>query len=208
MEKTCVVVWAPTCEMEDISELEILMVSAITRLNDYGVLIGREESRGKNRRISFLWLRGEVLTLLERKLLGLQIEKSQNRLETVNGCVVIVWLCNLRLEQEMRNLASGYQWILLVETSLILRRVENKKFSKKNVTIKRRNSLKNSIEALILLNEEHWGLLRLQAPLGWKWGDSVRRKRWGYLQERRLWSKFLLVDCYGWMIGWKILVLP
>ena len=76
--------------MEDISELEILMVSAITRLNDYGVLIGREESRGKNRRISFLWLRGEVLTLLERKLLGLQIEKSQNRLETVNGCVVIV----------------------------------------------------------------------------------------------------------------------
>ena len=46
--------------MEDISELEILMVSAITRLNDYGVLIGREESRGKNRRISFLWLRGEV----------------------------------------------------------------------------------------------------------------------------------------------------
>ena len=53
--------------MEDISELEILMVSAITRLSDFGVLIGREESPGKNRRISFLWLRGEVFDCFRKK---------------------------------------------------------------------------------------------------------------------------------------------
>ena len=53
--------------MEDISELEILMVSAITRLSDFGVLIGREESPGKNRRISFLWLRGEVFDRFRKK---------------------------------------------------------------------------------------------------------------------------------------------
>ena len=33
-------------EREDISELECLVVSGIIRLNDYGVLIGRGESRG------------------------------------------------------------------------------------------------------------------------------------------------------------------
>ena len=47
MEETCVVAWALICEREDISELECLVVYAITRLNDYGVLIGRGESRGK-----------------------------------------------------------------------------------------------------------------------------------------------------------------
>ena len=47
VKKTCVVAWALTCEREDISELESLVVSAITRLNDYGVLIGQGESRGK-----------------------------------------------------------------------------------------------------------------------------------------------------------------
>ena len=47
VKKTCVVAWALICEREDISELECLVVSAITRLNDYGVLIGQGESRGK-----------------------------------------------------------------------------------------------------------------------------------------------------------------
>ena len=47
VEETCVVVWALICEREYISELECLVVSAITRLNDYGVLIGQGESRGK-----------------------------------------------------------------------------------------------------------------------------------------------------------------
>ena len=46
VEETCVVAWAMICEREDLSELECLMVSAITRLNDYRVLIGRRESRG------------------------------------------------------------------------------------------------------------------------------------------------------------------
>ena len=44
---TCVVAWALICEREDINELEFLVFSAITRLNNYGVLIGRGESRGK-----------------------------------------------------------------------------------------------------------------------------------------------------------------
>ena len=43
----CVVVWALICEKKDISELECLMVSVITRLNDYRVLIDWGESRGK-----------------------------------------------------------------------------------------------------------------------------------------------------------------
>ena len=28
----------------------------------------------------------------------------------------------------------------------------------------------NSVEALILFNEKHCGLLKLQVPLGWEWG--------------------------------------
>ena len=47
VQETCVVAWVLICEREDLSELEYLMVSAITRLNDYGVLIGWRESRGK-----------------------------------------------------------------------------------------------------------------------------------------------------------------
>ena len=47
VKKTCVVAWALICEREDISELECLVVSAITRLNDDRVLIGQGESRGK-----------------------------------------------------------------------------------------------------------------------------------------------------------------
>ena len=40
MEDTCLVAWMLIREREDIKELECLMVSAILRLNDYGVLIG------------------------------------------------------------------------------------------------------------------------------------------------------------------------
>ena len=47
VKETCVVAWALICEREDISELECLMVSAITCLNDYAVLIGQGESHGK-----------------------------------------------------------------------------------------------------------------------------------------------------------------
>ena len=47
VEEMCVVVWALICEKKDISELECLMVSVITRLNDYRVLIDWGESRGK-----------------------------------------------------------------------------------------------------------------------------------------------------------------
>ena len=47
VEETCVVAWALICEREDLSELEYLMVSAITRLNDDGVLIGWREPRGE-----------------------------------------------------------------------------------------------------------------------------------------------------------------
>ena len=28
----------------------------------------------------------------------------------------------------------------------------------------------------------------------------MRGKKWGYLQERGLWSRFLLVDCRGWAV--------
>ena len=47
VKETCVVTWALICEREDINELECLMVSAITCLNDYGVLIGWGKSCGK-----------------------------------------------------------------------------------------------------------------------------------------------------------------
>ena len=47
VEETYVVAWALICEREDMCELECLMVSAITGLNDYEVLIGWGESRGK-----------------------------------------------------------------------------------------------------------------------------------------------------------------
>ena len=47
VQETCVVAWALICEREDLSELEYLMVSAITRLNDYGVLIDWREPRGE-----------------------------------------------------------------------------------------------------------------------------------------------------------------
>ena len=47
VKETCVVTWALICEREDISELECLVVSAITCLNDYGVLIGWGKSCGK-----------------------------------------------------------------------------------------------------------------------------------------------------------------
>ena len=47
MKETCVVAGTLTYKREDISELECLVGSAITRLNDFGVLIGRGESCGK-----------------------------------------------------------------------------------------------------------------------------------------------------------------
>ena len=47
VKETCVVTWALICEREDISELECLLVSAITCLNDYGVLICSGKSCGK-----------------------------------------------------------------------------------------------------------------------------------------------------------------
>ena len=47
VEETHVVVWTLICVTEDISELECLVVSAITCLDDYRVLTGRGELRGK-----------------------------------------------------------------------------------------------------------------------------------------------------------------
>ena len=47
VEQTFVVAWALICERQDLSEMECLMVSAITCLNDYVVLIGWRESRGE-----------------------------------------------------------------------------------------------------------------------------------------------------------------
>ena len=47
VEEACVVTWTLICERKDISELECLMASTITRLNDYGLLIVRVESRGE-----------------------------------------------------------------------------------------------------------------------------------------------------------------
>ena len=44
---------------------------------------------------------------------------------TASWCKVkIVWLYNLKVEQGMRNLACGDQWILLVVTRLVVRRTE------------------------------------------------------------------------------------
>ena len=41
------VAWMSIREREDIIELECVVVAGIIRLNDYGVLIGRGESRGE-----------------------------------------------------------------------------------------------------------------------------------------------------------------
>ena len=54
MEETYVVTWTLTCEREDISELECLVVSVIMQLNDYGVLIVQGESRGEGQTDYFL----------------------------------------------------------------------------------------------------------------------------------------------------------
>ena len=62
---------------------------------------------------------------------------------------------------------------------------------------KKEFSKSSPVEALILFNEEHQGLLKLQVPLGWEWGRMELGERWGYLQERALWGRFLLVDCFG-----------
>ena len=43
--------------------------------------------------------------------------------------VKIIWPYNLNLEQEMKNLACGYQWILLVVTRLVRRRVETEEIN-------------------------------------------------------------------------------
>ena len=61
----------------------------------------------------------------------------------------------------------------------------------------------DSVEAVIHLNEEHRDILKMQVPLGWErrvGEDRVRGKVWGYLQERGLWNRFLLVGCCGWMV--------
>ena len=50
VEEMCVGAWSLICEREDVSELEWLVVSAIPRLNGYGVLIGQGESRGKGQK--------------------------------------------------------------------------------------------------------------------------------------------------------------
>ena len=75
VEEMCAGAWSLICEREDISELECLMVSAITRLNDYGVLIGWRQSRGKGQTTI------RFVVILVRKAPGLHIEKSQSCLE-------------------------------------------------------------------------------------------------------------------------------
>ena len=47
MDEACVVAQTLICEREDISELECLMVSAITRLNDYEIMIDGGEPCGE-----------------------------------------------------------------------------------------------------------------------------------------------------------------
>ena len=43
----CVVMFTLICKMEDLGELESLLVSAVSWLNDYGILIGWEKSSGQ-----------------------------------------------------------------------------------------------------------------------------------------------------------------
>lgn len=40
VEEMCVVMFTLICKMEDLGELESLLVSAVSWLNDYGILIG------------------------------------------------------------------------------------------------------------------------------------------------------------------------
>ena len=47
VEEICVGTWSLICEREEIIELEFLVVFAITRFNDYGVLIDLGESLDK-----------------------------------------------------------------------------------------------------------------------------------------------------------------
>ena len=54
------------------------------------------------------------------------------------------------------------------------------------------------MEALIPFNEEH---LETASSFGVEVGeDRVRGKEWGYLQKRGWWSRFLSVDCCGWVV--------
>ena len=53
MDEACVVAQTLICEREDISELECLMVSAITRLNDYEIMIDGGEPCGEGQADQF-----------------------------------------------------------------------------------------------------------------------------------------------------------
>ena len=44
VEETFVVMWTLTHKTENLGELEYLVVSPVTCLNDYGILIGRTKS--------------------------------------------------------------------------------------------------------------------------------------------------------------------
>ena len=63
----CVVLWTLACKRKDVSELESLVVSAVTCLNDCWILIVRGESCSQGRWISFLRLDGKVRGQFSRK---------------------------------------------------------------------------------------------------------------------------------------------
>ena len=56
------------------------------------------------------------------------------------------------------------------------------------------------VEALILFNEEHQCLLKLQVPLGWEWGGWSEEERVG-LSLRKGTMKQVLVGGLLWLRG-------
>lgn len=63
----CVVLWTLTCKREDVSELEYVVFSAITCLNDCWILIVQGEPCSQGRWISFIQLDGKVRGHFSRK---------------------------------------------------------------------------------------------------------------------------------------------
>ena len=65
---------------------------------------------------------------------------------------------------------------------------------------KKEFSKSSPVEALILFNEEHQGLLKLQVPLGWEWGRMELGERVG-LSPREGTMGQVLVGGLFWLSG-------
>ena len=81
---------------------------------------------------------------------------------------------------------QDYRAIGIVSTFFGVLRLGGSHAEKRGDHQKKEFCINNSVEALILFNEEDRGLLKLQISLGWEWRELVRGKGWGYLQDRTM----------------------